>query len=203
LLEPDCAIYLPLPRSGLRVLDAMSGSGVRTLRYSYEVPNVAHVHANDLMPAYGDHPLQRNLQALIDQSRACVSKRNAVDLYMEARLGGQAALFDFVDCDAFGTGQPHTAEAWWAVRRGGLLYLCATDALTTAGNNAGKAFVGYGAVAPKPLPSCNEASVRMLMGERGSDHSARNSQSPPAAHACEQRFLPLFPAQNTGLGAQA
>lgn len=144
----------------------MSGSGVRALRYFYEVPNVTHVHANDLMLAYGDHPLQRNLQPLIDQSRARMSKRNAVELYMEARLGGPSALFDLVDCDAFGTGQPHTAEAWWAVRRGGLLYLCATDALTTAGNNAGKALVGYAAVAPKPLPSCNEASVRMLMGAR-------------------------------------
>lgn len=104
---------------GLRVLDAMSGSGVRALRYAQEVPGVGHVHANDLMLAYGDHPLGRNLQQLAASDAAqegvvsvSVSARSAVDLYFEARLGGASDLYDLVDVDAFGTGQPHTAEAW-------------------------------------------------------------------------------------------
>ena len=41
------------PMEPLRVLDAMSGTGVRALRYSHEVNRTMHVHANELMQ--GDH----------------------------------------------------------------------------------------------------------------------------------------------------
>ncbi len=38
------------------------------------------------------------------------------------------------------------SERRWALRKGGLLYLCATDSLTTAGNNPGKASIGCAAI---------------------------------------------------------
>ena len=124
-----------------RVLDAMSGTGVRALRYAHEAG--ASVHANDLLR--GDHPLCANLAALEAAGRCRVTAESAVDLYLRARLENDR--YDLVDCDAFGTGQPHAAEAWWAVRRGGLLYLCATDSCTTCGHNPHQAAAGYAAVA--------------------------------------------------------
>lgn len=160
---------------GVRVLDAMSGSGVRSLRYAREVP-AQFVHANDLMLNYGDHPLRRNLEPLIAEERATVTAQNAVELYMQAHLSGER--YDLVDCDAFGTGQPHTAEAWWAVRQGGLLYLCASDSLATAGANPAKAIVGYAAVA-KYMPACNDAGLRLLIGTSFREAAVRGLYAEP------------------------
>lgn len=156
-----------------RVLDAMSGSGVRTLRYSFEA-NASFVHANELM--FGEHPLRSNLAPLTAAGRAHVTSEDAINLYMRARLEGN--LFDLVDCDAFGTGQPHTAEAWWAVRTGGLLYLCATDSLTTSGQNPHQAVAGYAAVAHK-FPACNEAGLRLLAGTAAREAAARHLTASP------------------------
>jgi len=137
-----------------------------------------HVHANDLQINYpGTHPLRENLAAICNAGRCQVSSVNAIDLYMRARLDG--LHYDLVDCDAFGTGQPHTGDAWWAVKRGGLLYLCATDSLTTAGLNPGKAAVGFAAVAARKMPSCNEQGVRLLIGAAYREAAARGLHAEP------------------------
>lgn len=158
----------------LRVLDAMAGSGVRSLRYATEVSNVGLVHANELMK--GDHPLSANLAPLISKGIVQLTAEDAIDMYFRARLSGDR--YDFVDCDAFGTGQPHTAEAWWAVATGGLLYLCATDSRCTAGHNAHKVMSGYAAVA-KYNPSCNEQGLRLLLGAAWREAAQRNLHARP------------------------
>ena len=47
------------------------------------------------------------------------------------------------------------------------------------GNNPGKASVGYAAVAAKALPSCNEASVRLLLGSAYREAAARGLRAEP------------------------
>ncbi|EOD14034.1 hypothetical protein EMIHUDRAFT_464575 [Emiliania huxleyi CCMP1516] len=156
-----------------RVLDAMSGSGVRALRYSHEA-NASFVHANERM--FGEHPLRANLEPLLSAGRARVTADDAVDVYMRSRLDG--SLYDLVDADAFGTGQPHAAEAWWACRTGGLVYLCATDSLTTSGSNPHQAAAGYAAVTHK-FPGCNEAGLRLLVGTAAREAAARHLTASP------------------------
>ena len=157
----------------LRVLDAMAGSGVRSLRYASE-PNVGYVHANERME--GDHPLSNNLAPLLEDGTGKLSTVDAVDCYMQSKLSGER--YDLVDCDAFGTGQPHTAEAWWAVAKGGLLYLCATDSCATAGQNPHKVTSGFAAVA-KYHPSCNEQGLRLLLGAAWREAAQRNLHAEP------------------------
>ena len=140
-----------------RVLDAMSGSGVRALRYVHE-GGASFVQANDLME--GDHPLEANLAPLVADGRCRVSHANALDLYLRSRLDN--TRFDMVDVDAFGTGQPHLSEGWFAVKAGGLLYICATDSLCTTGANLHKAWSGYAATA-QSFPACNEQGLRLVV----------------------------------------
>jgi len=161
----------------LRVLDAMAGSGVRSLRYASEVDGIGVIHSNELME--GAHPLQANLAPLLADGSGVdfrLTAEDAVDLYLRARLSGER--YDLVDCDAFGTGQPHTAEAWWAVAKGGLLYLCATDSCATAGHNPHKVMSGYAAVA-KYHPSCNEQGLRLLLGAAWREAAQRNLHAEP------------------------
>jgi tRNA (guanine26-N2/guanine27-N2)-dimethyltransferase len=112
----------------------------------------------------------------VEEGRCRVTDEDAVDLYMRARLEG--TRYDLVDADGFGTGQPHIAEAWWAVRKGGLLYACATDSCTTAGHNPHKATSGYAAVAHY-YPSCNEQGLRLLLGAAWREAAARNLEAAP------------------------
>ena len=140
-----------------RVLDAMSGSGVRALRYVHE-GGASFVQANELMQ--GDHPLEANLASLVSDGRCSVSHSDALDLYLRGRLDG--TRYDLVDVDAFGTGQPHLSEGWFAVNTGGLLYICATDSLTTAGANPHKAWSGYAATT-QYFPACNEQGLRLVV----------------------------------------
>ena len=159
----------------LRVLDAMAGSGVRSLRYAKEVDDVGLIHSNELME--GDHPLAANLAPLlVPGGVGRMTQSDAVDLYLACRINDER--FDLVDCDAFGTGQPHTAEAWWAVGKGGLLYLCATDSCATAGHNAHKVSSGYAAVA-KYAPWCNEQGLRLLLGAAWREAAQRNLHAKP------------------------
>ena len=158
----------------LRVLDAMSGTGVRALRYSSESGGTVHVHANELME--GNHPLHDNLADAVANGRCTVTAEDATALYHKARLSG--SRYDLVDCDAFGTGQPHIAEAWWAVSTRGLLYLCATDSCTMAGHNPHKAVSGYAAVA-NALPAVNEQGLRLVVGASFREAAARNLHAEP------------------------
>lgn len=163
------------PSQPLRVLDAMSGTGVRSLRYAMECNGTTHVTTNEKQ--FGEHPLDGNVESLVAQGRCVVRSEGALDLYMRARLDGER--FDLVDCDGFGTGMPHTAEAWWAVATGGLLYLCATDSCTTDGHHPHKATTGYAAVAAKHLPSTNEQGLRLLVGAAWREAAARNLHVAP------------------------
>ena len=159
----------------LKVLDAMSGTGVRSLRYCLEAGGPTHVVSNELQ--FGDHPLASNLAPLVESGSCAVSNDDAVNLYMRAKLSGER--FDLVDCDAFGTGMPHTAEAWWSVATGGLLYLCATDSCTTDGHNPHKAMAGYAAVAAKRFPASNEQGLRLFVGAAWREAAARNLHAAP------------------------
>ncbi|KAL1510653.1 hypothetical protein AB1Y20_006951 [Prymnesium parvum] len=161
------------PPGGARVLDAMSGTGVRSLRYSAEA-NAVHVLANERME--GDHPLRSNLRELVAAGRARVADADAVDLYCAARLSSER--FHLVDCDGFGTGQPHAAEAWWATLVGGYVYLCATDGLATCGATPHQAYVGYGGAAHRS-PACNEAALRLLIGASFREAAARRLDGRP------------------------
>lgn len=158
----------------LRVLDAMSGTGVRSLRYALETGGDTYVHSNELQ--FGNHPLRENLKDIVASGVCEVTNDDAVNLYLRAKLDSNR--YDFVDCDAFGTGQPHTAEAWWAVAKGGLLYLCATDSCTTDGHNPHKAMSGYAAVAHR-FPASNEQGLRLLLGAAWREAAARNLHAQP------------------------
>ena len=85
------------------VLDAMSGTGVRSLRYVHEVSSsVVHVHSNEL--CQGEHPLADNVASICDDGRCTLTQEDAVALYFRSKLSGDR--YDMVDADAFGTGQP-------------------------------------------------------------------------------------------------
>ena len=114
----------------LRVIDAMTGCGVRCLRYHLE-SDADWVWANE-----GNPELQTLLTENLGQGMApgtyCITHQDANQLFFSCSQ--QQDYYDLIDIDSFGSPTPFVNTALWAIKLGGLLYLTSTDGRTTSGH---------------------------------------------------------------------
>ncbi|ERN42060.1 N2,N2-dimethylguanosine tRNA methyltransferase [Rubidibacter lacunae KORDI 51-2] len=143
----------------LRVLDAMAGCGVRSLRYWLE-SHADFVRANDGNPDM-KALLAENLQAAIAAGRAGITVENAHRLFLNCY--SQQDFYDLVDIDSFGTPAQYLGTALWATCLGGLLYLTSTDGRAGTGNLPRRALQAYG-VYTRLHPAAHEQALRVLIG---------------------------------------
>jgi len=146
-------------RGQLRVLDAMAGCGVRSLRYLLEA-SADFVWVNE-----GNPDLQalvaQNLMAGSQSERFHITHQDANEVFFERYQ--QRDFYDLVDIDSFGGGAPYLSTGLWATRRGGMLYITGTDTRTTGGHNPERSVQLYGAYA-RPHPASHEQGARLLIG---------------------------------------
>ena len=143
----------------LRVIDAMTGCGVRPLRYHLE-SGADQVWANE-----GNPELQELLSDNLHQGMASGSYRithqDANQLFFSCAQ--QQDYYDLIDIDSFGSPTPFISTALWAIKFGGLLYLTSTDGRTTGGHAVDKSIQIYGACA-RSHPAVHEQGLRLLIG---------------------------------------
>ncbi|KAJ6153759.1 hypothetical protein N7470_006718 [Penicillium chermesinum] len=148
-----------LPGHSFKVLDALSATGLRALRYASELPMVTKVVANDLSTSaidsmktnIGYNKLEGRIQPNLGDARA----------FMYGC--GPAQKFDVIDLDPYGTAAPFTDAAVQAVRDGGLLCVTCTDAGVWASTGyAEKAYALYGGV-PIKGPQSHEGGLRLIL----------------------------------------
>ncbi|MEB3291011.1 MAG: tRNA (guanine-N1)-methyltransferase [Leptolyngbya sp.] len=151
----------------VRVLDAMTGSGVRPLRYLLEA-GADWVWANEGNPELAN-TLQANL-ASVDSSRYRLTHDDAQAVFF--RCYQERDFYDLVDIDNFGSPSPHTSNALWAAKIGGLLYLTSTDARSTSGHDPERSLRIYGAAA-RAHPAAHEQGLRLLIGHAAQTAAAR------------------------------
>eukprot|EP01018_Ginkgo_biloba_P004285 Gb_28063 [translate_table: standard] len=127
----------------LRVLDAMCGCGVRTLRYLAQA-NADFVWANDANE-YTLSTILTNLSQLqglqaergqFDDRKWIITHNDANRLITDRYL--QEDYYDFIDIDSFGSSSSFLGSALCAVRYGGLLYLTSTDGFCAGGHRPHK-----------------------------------------------------------------
>lgn len=142
-----------------KVLDALSATGLRALRYASELPMVTKVVANDLSTSaiesmktnIGYNKLESQIQPNLGDARA----------YMYSR--GPSQKFDVIDLDPYGTAAPFIDGAVQAVKDGGLLCVTCTDAGVWASTGyAEKAYALYGGV-PLKGPQSHEGGLRLIL----------------------------------------
>ncbi|KAH9605054.1 hypothetical protein KSS87_012656 [Heliosperma pusillum] len=147
----------------LRILDAMSGCGVRSLRYLAEA-NADFVWANDANEEYRG-VLTANLGAVSREEegkrRWVVTNSDANRVMTECYL--QRDFFDFIDVDSFGSDSTFLRPAFNMLKIGGLLYLTSTDGYSSGGHRPLNSLASYGAYV-RPMPYANEIGLRMLIG---------------------------------------
>ncbi|MGB2925760.1 MAG: hypothetical protein WBB82_10710 [Limnothrix sp.] len=152
----------------LRVLDAMSATGVRSLRYWHEA-GADWVWANEGNPDLFS-TLKTNLHEILP-SHGQVSSLSVHRLCLERGLAGDR--HNFVDIDAFGSGSAFVQDALEVTKIGGLMYLTSTDGRTYSGREPQRALRQYGAYV-RSHPSVQEQGLRLLLGSLQQQAAQRN-----------------------------
>ncbi|XP_069739236.1 tRNA (guanine(26)-N(2))-dimethyltransferase isoform X2 [Phaenicophaeus curvirostris] len=158
---------------GLRVLEALAASGLRSIRFALEVPGLGAVVANDASPR-AVALMRRNVAfggvgALVTPHMA-----DARTLMYQSKVNREP--FDAIDLDPYGSPAPFLDAAVQAVSEGGLLCVTCTDMGVLAGNSPETCYGKYGSVSLKGK-FCHEMALRIIL------HSLDSRAN------CYQRFI--------------
>jgi len=143
----------------LRVLDAMTGCGVRSLRYWLE-SQADWVWANEANPEISPI-LQQNLKEAVAAGCCQITHLNANRVFFDCHA--RQDYYDLVDVDCFGSPNPYLSTSLWGTKIGGLLYLTSTDGRTATGHLPENSLRVYGAYA-RSHPAAHEQALRLLIG---------------------------------------
>ena len=156
----------------LRIIDAMTGCGVRAVRYLLEAEadyvwvNEGNRELHELI--WGN--LQTNLDSHLWTDRYHLTHQDANTVFFKAYQ--RQDFYDLVDIDSFGSPMPALSTSLWAVKLGGLLYLTSTDGRATSGRAPDSSLQSYGAYA-RSHPAVHEQGLRLLIGTAVQQAAAR------------------------------
>ncbi|KAL1265923.1 hypothetical protein QQF64_003950 [Cirrhinus molitorella] len=144
---------------GLRVLEGLAASGLRSVRFALEVPGLKNITANDYS-AKAAALIARNAQHNNVSHILQASQRDASMVMYEAR--GRKERYDVIDLDPYGSPSPFLDAAVQAVSEGGLLCITCTDMAVMAGNSGETCYSKYGSVSIKSK-YCHEMALRIIL----------------------------------------
>lgn len=151
-------------RSGssyIRILEALSATGLRAIRYAHEIPHVKEVIANDLLPE-AIESIKRNVQfnGVEDIVKPNLDDANVL-MY---RNKAENVKYQVIDLDPYGTVTPFVDAALQSIEDDGLLLVTCTDLSVLAGNGyPEKCFALYGGVNMVSHESTHESALRLVL----------------------------------------
>lgn len=177
----------------VRVLEALSATGLRAIRYAHEVPQVQKVVANDLL-ADAVKLIKRSAEHNGLADKVLGHQGDAIR-YM-ALVGGNEK-FHIVDLDPYGTAAPFLDSAVQLVVDGGLLMVTCTDAGVLVGTGyPEKCFALYGGnnfgSTTMGSDANHEAGVRLLLGSIASSAARHKRSVEPILSLSIDYYLRVF-----------
>ncbi|MCJ1289596.1 RNA methyltransferase tRNA(m5U54)methyltransferase [Xylographa carneopallida] len=161
----------PTPHS-FRVLDALSATGLRALRYAKEIPYVTSVTANDLSASATDsislnvqhNELSGKIHTVTGNALAHMYKIGAPACRAyETMPDGSHGRYEVIDLDPYGTAAPFLDAAVQALADDGLLCVTCTDSGVFASvGYLEKTYAQYGGL-PFKGPQSHEAGLRLIL----------------------------------------
>lgn len=144
---------------GLRVLEGLAASGLRSVRFALEVPGLKSITANDFS-AKAAALIARNAEYNRVSHLLQASCKDASMLMYEMR--GKKDRYDVIDLDPYGSPACFLDAAVQAVSEGGLLCITCTDMAVMAGNSGETCYSKYGSVSIKAR-YCHEMALRIIL----------------------------------------
>ncbi|KAK6431265.1 RNA methyltransferase tRNA(m5U54)methyltransferase [Oleoguttula sp. CCFEE 5521] len=153
-----------------RILDALSATGLRALRYAQEVPFATAITAND-MSRDAVRSIALNVKHNGLESRIIAHTSNALaHMYSVAFPPSDSHgpdhvshRYDVIDLDPYGTAAPFIDAALHALNDGGLLCVTCTDSAVFAScGYPEKTFALYGGL-PTKGPHSHEGGLRLIL----------------------------------------
>lgn len=144
-------------QNGIKILEGLSASGLRSVRFGLEIPGVQFIVANDFDRAAVDvidtNIIKNNLKELITSS--CDDASMLMYKHKKDR-------FDVIDLDPYGSASQFLDAAVQAVSDGGLMCVTCTDAAVLCGNGSETCYSKYGAMSLK-TKNCHEMGIRIIL----------------------------------------
>ncbi|OBZ75596.1 tRNA (guanine(26)-N(2))-dimethyltransferase [Grifola frondosa] len=201
------------------ILEALSATGLRSIRYAKEIPLVKYVIANDISPAAAA-AMRRNVelnnlggqetsseegsaesQTTAEGSKPIlpkvrVNEGDACALMYNHRVERQRV--DVVDLDPYGTAAPFIDAAVQCVNDGGLLCVTCTDLSVLATTNfPEKCFSNYGGV-PVKAEYCHESALRLVLHTIATSAARYGRYMQPMLSLSIDFYVRLFVRVHTG-----
>ncbi|XP_022193109.2 probable tRNA (guanine(26)-N(2))-dimethyltransferase [Nilaparvata lugens] len=139
---------------GIKILEALSASGLRSIRYAKEVPGVEQIFANDISHAAVES-IKKNVACNNVEHLVTTSNVNAISHVYEEK-------FDVVDLDPYGSASQFLNAAIENLVDGGLMLVTCTDMAVLAGNVPEACYAKYGAM-PLRNSACHEMAIRIVL----------------------------------------
>ncbi|XP_042202653.1 tRNA (guanine(26)-N(2))-dimethyltransferase, partial [Callorhinchus milii] len=146
-------------QEGLRVLEGLAASGLRSIRFAKEVPGIHSVVANDFS-FRAVEMIKRNIEFNNVEHLVTPSLADASLLIHQSKRSEHR--FDVIDLDPYGSPAPFIDAAVQAVSEGGLLCVTCTDMAVMAGNSGETCYSKYGAMSIKSK-FCHEMALRIIL----------------------------------------
>ncbi|EFA86311.1 Probable N2,N2-dimethylguanosine tRNA methyltransferase [Heterostelium album PN500] len=148
------------PPKKIRILEALSATGLRSIRYAKEIEGVEQILSNDIEEAaVKSIEKNRDLNG-VDANLLVPNLGDATMVMYQHR--DPLKQFDVIDVDPYGAPSNFLDGAVQAVAEGGLLCVTATDSAVLCGNHPEACYHKYSSV-PLKGDFCHEMGIRILL----------------------------------------
>ncbi|GAV53793.1 hypothetical protein ZYGR_0AK02950 [Zygosaccharomyces rouxii] len=149
----------------IKILEALSATGLRAIRYAHEIPRVKKIVANDLLPEAVES-IKRNAEYNHVEELIKPNTDDAnVLMYRNKSLNQK---YHVIDLDPYGTVTPFIDSSLQAVEEDGLMLVTCTDLSVLAGNGyPEKCFALYGGVNMVSHEATHESALRLVLHQLG------------------------------------
>lgn len=151
-------------RGGMKMLDALSATGLRSIRYAKELgadgAKIRNIVANDISePAV--RIIDENIKLNEVEDKVTSSLNDAITI-LNASSRSFDDRFHIIDLDPFGTGAQFFDSAVRSIGEAGLLMVTCTDTAVLCGNASESSFARYGSMSMRG-EFCHDAALRIIL----------------------------------------
>jgi len=144
-------------QKGITILEALSATGLRSIRYAKEVEGIGQIVANDISATAVDSIRENVLHNGVENLVTPCHEDATLLMYQRRR-----DCFDAVDLDPYGSPSKYLDGAVQCMSDGGILLVTATDMAILAGNFPEACRCKYGSISIKSK-CCHEIALRILL----------------------------------------